>query len=282
MKKFTNSTFSKKLANEVRRIKNMKLLGFITMICIISAGIFMQSCGRYDDMHEIDQVDLVGNSVEYENYLMEVLAFVYEQDEMQNSRQIVGQVDGMNIYKTSTTKINRESLNRIFDNHEALTKKFPQYAKMDDSRKAALMNKVAMKSKKISKLIAGYEGLSTIRLKDGKEQKDILKELVTQLFSKFSSAIDMCIQYSQKFEIETGGYLFPNGTALFIYDTKATSTYMRLPVQKYPDGTVTFHYHPNGDPAMSPGDSAMIKTLKENGVKKMMIITDKGQTTYDL
>ena len=49
MKKFTNSTFSKQLVKKVHKIKNMKLLGFIMMICIISAGIFMQSCGRYDD-----------------------------------------------------------------------------------------------------------------------------------------------------------------------------------------------------------------------------------------
>jgi hypothetical protein len=232
--------------------------------------ILVQNCNDNSDINELDLSESVSNSIEFENYLVACFTFANELN-IQNSLQIIGEVNGRFFLRKNTKKIDRQLFDNATEAYETLIGKFPEYRQMDNVRKNVLLNKISNKSKKIQQLIPIDKFSPTSRLKSGFEFPDV-PGFFFQWFESIMDAFQACMNYSQTNNVESGGYIFLDGRALFIIDSIATDTSMNIPV--WNNGAyATFHYHPHNTLDLSPQDSIVASFLQTYNIDSLIIIT---------
>jgi hypothetical protein len=253
----------------------MKKIFFLIMMTV--SVLFVQSCSDSFDADELNISETVGSSIEYENYLVACFTFSNEVT-VQDSPQIIGEINGRNVWRQAARKIDRQLFDDAIEAYEVLVNKFPEYQQMNDTKKSELLNKVSIKSEKVKQLIKIGEFSPTIRLKQDSETPS-LPGYFLQWFESIADAFQACMTYSQTNQVESGGYIFPDGRALFIIDSVATDSTMNIPVWRN-GASSSFHYHPGGTTNMSPADSIAASTMSQYGIDSVIIITSDTISGY--
>lgn len=150
---------------------------------------------------------------------------------------------------------------------------------MSEVKKYDLLTKVANKSKKIEQLIPIGSLSPTIRLKQDNPETPSLPGFFFNWFSSIVDAFQACMNYFQTNNVESGGYIFPDGRALFIIDSLATDTTMSIPVWRN-GASAMFHYHPDSTTNMSAVDSLAARIQLNYGIDSMIIITHDTISGY--
>jgi hypothetical protein len=178
----------------------------------------------------------------------------------------IGEIDGRNIYRTTTNNFKTELFNKIVVTRKELIDKYPEYEQINKNK---LFDIASIKSKKIADLIPIEN--TPIRLRQGFE----LPNITGYSFQWYNFIVDgfqACRNYSIANGVESGGYIFPDGRALFIIDSCATSSSMNIPV--WANGSsASFHYHPDSTTNMSSTDSIAFNVMRQYAIDSMIIIT---------
>jgi hypothetical protein len=251
----------------------MKTYSVFKYVClatiIVVASCFVTGC---TDTDELSISESVSSSIEYENYLVAYFTFSNEVT-TQNSPQIIGVINGKNVWRQTAKKIDRQLFDNAIETYEILVDKFPEYQQMNDVKKNELFNKVSMKSEKVMQLLPIDKLSPTIRLKQDPEHPT-LPGFFLQWFESIAEAFQACRNYSQTNQVESGGYIFPDGRALFIIDSLATDTTMNIPIWRNGNATTNYHYHPKGTiTTMSHYDSIAAASMRIHDIDSMIILT---------
>jgi hypothetical protein len=239
--------------------------------------LFIQSCNDSFDTDRLNISETVASSIEYENYLVACLTFSNE-GTVHGSPQIAGKINGKNVWRQTAVKIDRQLFDNAIETYGILVDKFPEYRQMSNIKKNELLNRVSIKSEKVKQLIPIDKLSPTIRLKQDSETLSI-PGFFLQWFESIAAAFQECMSFSQTNNVESGGYIFPDGRALFIIDSLATDTTMNIPVWRN-GASATFHYHPYGDTNMSPTDSLATRILQNYSIDSVIIITSDTISGY--
>jgi proteasome lid subunit RPN8/RPN11 len=255
-------------------LKGMKTSVF-KYLCVAAmltvASCFMTGCQKDENTTELKQIDEISLSKEYEEYIVAHLNFY---NELQNITAQKNKIAG-NGYSTTTNNLNIELFDKIFVTYGELIYKYPKYDKLDANEKSKLFDIVSVKSKEIVKLLPIEN--RPVRLKDGAMETPF-ERYVCKFFSNYLDAFMACFNYSNVNGVESGGLVLPDGDALFVVDKKATSTSMSIPGWAIRDyrtpNTITFHFHPGGNPYPSSIDSTTMENLKKHDIHILMILTE--------
>jgi hypothetical protein len=265
--------------NTVLKDKKYKVYSLIAIITtMMFTGIFIQCCSDNSDIDELKVSETISSSIEFENYLIAYFTFTNECVTIQNSPQIIGQINGKKIWKKTVNKIDRKLLDDVVESNKILVNKFPEYPQMNDTKKHELLNNALIKSEKIRRLIPVNNLSPTIRLKQGSEIPSV-PGFFLDWFASITEAYQACMNYSQTNNVESGGYIFPDGRAILIIDSLATDSTMRIPVWNN-GASAGFHYHPGNNPSMSPQDSLAMSLMQEHGIDSLIIITQDTISGY--
>jgi proteasome lid subunit RPN8/RPN11 len=258
-----------------------KDIKFFIVIAIFFASCFLTGCQKEDNTSELEEKDKISQSKEYEEYIVAHLNFYNELQNIISQKVKTIEIDGKNGYRTTTNNFNIELFNKIFVTHGELIYKYPEYEKLDANEKSKLFDIVSVKSKKIAKLLPIEN--RPIRLKGG--LMETFERFVCKYFPNYINAFMACFNHSSKNNAESGGLILPDGDALFVVDNEATASSMKIPAWAIRDysspNTITFHFHPGGDPYPSSIDSTTMEELKKHDIYILMILTpDSTNTNY--
>jgi hypothetical protein len=252
------------------------------VIAIFVASCFMINCSLDDDTTGLEKIDEISLSEEYENYLVAYFTFSNEAI-TRNSPQIIGVINGKNVWRQTAKKIDRQLFDNAVETYKILINKFPEYQQMNGSKKSQLLNKVSMKSEKVTQLTPIGKLSPIIRLKQDDTETPSVPGFLLQWFESIADAFQACMNYSQTNNVESGGYIFPDGRALFIIDSLATDSSMNIPVWNN-GASASFHYHPSDSTGsnanMSSVDSIAASFMQNYGIDSLIIITADSITGY--
>jgi hypothetical protein len=247
-------------------------------MAMIIAGCFVTGCSQDEDTTGLNEVDVITQSKEYEDYLIAYYTFINGCGTIQDSPQSIGQINGKNVWRKTVNKFDHKLLYNAVDSYTVLINKFPEYLQINDTKKYELLNKVSIKSEKITRLIPIDKLSPTIRLKQDYEFPSIPNFFYTW-FESIVDAFQACMTYSQTNNVESGGYIFPDGRALLIIDSLATDTSMNIPVWRN-GASAQFHYHPDSTTNMSFQDSIASQIFLQYGIDSMIIISHDTISGY--
>ncbi|SKB89081.1 hypothetical protein [Alkalitalea saponilacus] len=252
---------------------SLVFIGIIIISCIIFMG-----CEKDE---YTTQTEILSQSEDFVDYLNALADFVEEIQNDSHNKHVIGQINGENIYKTSKS-INAEIFYKIFEARSKFVSIHPEYAKMNIIDKNIMVDKAVMNSDRLIKSF-NINTSFNVRLKSGQvENTSSNGNFLYEWFSNFEDAFNACRNYSQaNNNVESGGYLFPNGRAILIIDKNATDTTMVMPVSKngMPSGTITYHFH-DQNKYPSPTDSITMQFMKSYGVDSLIIVTPNGIHGY--
>lgn len=225
------------------------------------------------------QNQLISESKEFEEYVAIHYKFFSEVNSFKSQNQKIGQINGRNIYRKVSKSFDPNLFLKTIEARNSLLEKYPEYSQMAKNDKNDILEKALSTSTKLNQIIPLELLTPQIRLKGGNSEGDDALGLLgffTQFFGSYDDAYDACRNYSQTNNVESGGYIFPNGTALFVVDSLATDTTMNIPIWNGIGASATFHFHPGDDaaPWMSPTDSMAMETISQYGVDSVIIITN--------
>jgi proteasome lid subunit RPN8/RPN11 len=244
----------------------------VAIAIVLVANCFMTGCQKEDSTGELRK-DKISQSKEYEEYMVAHLNFYNELQNITGQKVKIEEVNGKSVYRTTAKSFKIELFNKIFVAHRELIYKYPEYEKLNANEKSKLFDIVSVKSKEIAKLLPIEN--RPVRLKNGMIEN--AARYITQFFSNYLDAFMACFNYSTNHNVESGGLVLPNGKALFIIDTAATSTSMSLSGISVAlwgsPNTVTFHFHPGGNIYPSSTDSTTMQTMMEYDINTLIILT---------
>lgn len=255
-------------------IRKSNFLVFATLTFMLSISFIFQSC---EEVLLPTQNEIISESKEFEDYVAAHYEFTTELQSFNNSKKKIGQVNGKNVYRKVSKSFDTNLFLKVLIARNNLLDKYPEYSQISAKNKNYILEEALSKSAKLSHIIPLEVKSPTIRLKSGNvEGGDPLgfPNFFTQWFSSYDDAYDACKNYSQTNKVESGGYIFPNGLALFVVDSLATDTTMSIPIWSGIGALATFHFHPGGTTSMSPTDSLAVQTLQSFGVDSVIIITN--------
>jgi proteasome lid subunit RPN8/RPN11 len=247
---------------------------FCNTLCVIAmiiAGCFVTGCS-HDEFSETNEIDVISQSKEYEEYIVAHLNFYNELQNIDGQKVKIGEINGKNVYRITTNELNIELFDKIFITHNKLIDKYPEYEKLETGEKSKLFEIVSVKSKKIARLIPVEN--TPIRLKNATVEQ--LTRFIQRYFSYYLDAFVECFNYSNTNKVESGGVITPEGSALFIIDTAATINSMTMRVHHTKSGSIynaTFHFHPGGNTAPSRNDSIAMQAMEKLGINTLIILT---------
>lgn len=234
-------------------------------------------------------IETISNSHEFESYLIAHFIFTGEINSAQEG-QIIGQIDGKEIYRTD---IDIRLFENVMNARSEFINKYPEYCQLDDYEKARAIENAYIKSDVLNNYIyIEFDQNIHPRLKNNTENdqnNDTIKihsqvdrdRFKFEEYSNVEDAYEACKKYSQKDSVESGGFIFPDGRALFVTDKLATIKDIDLPVWNM-GANGTYHYHPSGNPNMSDADSlSMDSIFKKHTIYQMIIITKDSVSTYN-
>lgn len=244
----------------------------IGLLCVSISSFVFQGCEKDELLFEYEDI---AQSAEFNDYLNAQVEFIEKVNQISDKKQVIGQIKGKNIYK-SNKSINSKSFYNAVETRSKLIQKYPEYAQIDILDKNLMVEKAVIKSEKLSEKYPINQTSYNVRLKNGVvENPNSSSSIINKWFKFFEDAINACRNYSQaNNNVESGGYILPDGRGLFIIDKNATDTSMVMPVFKngMPVGTKTFHFH-DVSPYPSAQDSSAMQFMRDYGVDSLLIIT---------
>ncbi len=258
----------------MNKIKKSNLFSTFVVMLMMFSGVVFVGCEK--NMFESPK-DIIANSPEFEEYL--VAHFKFE-DEFENAskRRKIGEINGRAIYSRTSSNAHNELFENVVSARNTLIAKHPQYEQMSDADKNDMMD-IAMEN---SAKLGAYVEFPVDRLKMTRtEPWRGYMGCSYRPFENYEDAYDACRKYSQTNNIESGGYIYSNGMALFFIDSDATDTTMHIPVWKN-GALATFHFHPGDDVLCSPSqyDRVAMETMLQFGIDSMIIITNDSIKGY--
>lgn len=267
----------------IRKNKTLVITALFSLIC---SGFLFQSCEK--DLFST-QNEIISESKEFEDYILAHYEFSTELQSFENSKKkIIGQVNGKNVYRKVSKSFDTNLFSNVLTARNKLLEKYPEYSQISTKNKILILEEAVSKSTKLSHTIPLELNSPTLRLKSGNVEGDDdalgLPGFFTKFFATIEAAFNACRNYSQTNHVESGGYIFPNGTALFVIDSLATDTTMNMPIWNNIGASATFHFHDvyNTAGVMSATDSLAIQTLLNFGVDSVIIITNDTINGYGL
>jgi len=265
-------------------IQQTKPIFILYLICIfITGSLFFQSCE--EDMFQPEKTEKINKSKEYEKYLSAHIRFVNEIESARNNRvnrKKIGQVNGKDVYRNFQQKFDMKLFTNVIEARHNLLRKYPKYSQIDKHKKEMLAKDAIAHSKKLSDLVSLEHETEQgfVRLKSGpNEAEESISNLgpssqyLIGAYGSYETAYDACMNFSMNNNVESGGYIFQDASALFVRDHEATGTSMNLPVwSELDNASSTFHFQFN-NPDMSPADSSALEALESYGIDSMIIIT---------
>ncbi len=257
----------------------------VIMLCFFSIIGFL-GCEKENTFPEMEDIT---QSQEFEDYLMTHIQFVNGIQPSNTEKVIIGQINGRDVYRYSHMAYDKGLFNRVVEARNNLIKKYPNYTTLSRVEKESVYYDRIQNSKVLNEIVSVKTSLGTfVRLKsEPTEADDAASDIEGQLSDKYSletfnsyeNAYDAARSHGDSTGVESGGFIFPDGSAIFFVSDSATTSSTTLPVWNNGAST-TYHYHPGGTPTMSSQDSLSMDFMSTYGINTCVIVTSDSTYTY--
>lgn len=214
----------------------------------------------------------IAESEEFQEFVIAQLEFANRIIAPEDSSKIF--IDSLNVYRVYF----KEQREKVQSAYNQLIERYPQY-KMLSKQDQYLLYDYCITS--VLKEPVGYVRHRSIVRTKSANSECMAHTLVPangsgsgfslEPFCSCYEAIMRCIDYSTNRGVESGGYIFVDGSAIFVIDQNAESNHMDLPILRWNDETApvtAFHFHFNSG-SLSNADNAAQEQLPCN----LMVIT---------
>lgn len=282
----------------MKSIRKSNLFTTTVVMLLVFSFIGFLGCEKQEFYKE---TDLIMQSDEYQEYLVSYIVMSEQLQQFKNtSLKTIGKElgpweeieknNGYTLYKYKNS-FDTEVYKNTIEARKKLLSKHPEYINISAEEKIGMANDCFRKSKKIEHLLLANNikmKTQNVRLKSSPPENktyadwqvasfdDNNGQFNATAFKNYEAAVDSI----RNFSVEGAIWLLPDGSAILISDSQATTTSMTVP---YRSGITSIsHLHPNGNPTPSSNDSTAFRDWRSEGINTAIIITNDSIYVFDL